>query len=60
MQSLFEGSMYTFVFLWTPALRWGGWVGALQGGKRLWLPLAPRVGARCPAISLRCRPLRPG
>lgn len=21
MQSLFEGSMYTFVFLWTPALR---------------------------------------
>ena len=24
MQSLFEGSMYTFVFLWTPALSPGG------------------------------------
>ena len=53
MQSLFEGSMYTFVFLWTPALSPDGehlphgepsltWSLTQRSGPSLWNTLSCR------------------
>ena len=46
MQSLFEGSMYTFVFLWTPALRCVGCGCAVLGLLHmLGCPCLPAAGS---------------
>lgn len=63
MQSLFEASMYTFVFLWTPALRWAGHYGAACTAVKSGSGPAARCRAGLPALegvlaasSLTCLP----